>query len=158
MDTLPWYRQFWPWFLFGLPGIVVVAGLSTWWIAERGSDHLVADDYYKDGLAINREIHKQQNARQLGLTARLHYADGILEVELGGNSKAPALILYMSHPMDARADFSLSLPRIEQGLYRTRLEPPSFPRWLWQLEPAGPDYEGAWRIDGELVLNDANAS
>ena len=33
----PWYRQFWPWFLFGLPGIVVVAGLTTWWIAAHNA-------------------------------------------------------------------------------------------------------------------------
>ncbi|MFT7320700.1 FixH family protein, partial [Congregibacter sp.] len=33
----PWYQQFWPWFLIALPGSVVIAGLSTLYIANRYS-------------------------------------------------------------------------------------------------------------------------
>ena len=32
-DTLPWYRQFWPWFIIALPATAVVASLATVWIA-----------------------------------------------------------------------------------------------------------------------------
>ena len=42
-DTQPWYRQFWPWFLISLPASVVVAGLSTLYIANRHADDLVVD-------------------------------------------------------------------------------------------------------------------
>ena len=59
MDSQPWYRQFWPWFLIALPATVVVAGLTTWWIAAHKADSLVVDDYYKEGLAINRQLRKQ---------------------------------------------------------------------------------------------------
>ena len=34
-DTVPWYQQFWPWFLILLPASVVVAGLTTLVIANR---------------------------------------------------------------------------------------------------------------------------
>ena len=70
-DTRPWYRQFWPWFLILLPASVVVAGLSTLYIANRHADDLVVDDYYKDGLAINRQLEKKQRANVLGITAQL---------------------------------------------------------------------------------------
>ena len=41
LDTTPWYRQFWPWFLIVLPGSVVVAALTTVYIANKGAfcDH-----------------------------------------------------------------------------------------------------------------------
>jgi len=67
-DTQPWYRQFWPWFLILLPASVVVAGLTTLVLANRHADDLVVDDYYKDGLAINRKLEKQQRADQQGIS------------------------------------------------------------------------------------------
>ena len=60
-DTLPWYRQFWPWFLICLPGSVVVAALTTMYIAHKGADDLVVDEYYKEGLAINLSGLKMTN-------------------------------------------------------------------------------------------------
>ena len=40
-DTLPWYKQFWPWFIIALPASAVVAGLYTLWIAMQTGDSLV---------------------------------------------------------------------------------------------------------------------
>mgnify|MGYP000916835605 FL=1 len=45
----PWYREPWPWLLMSGPGLVVIAGVVTAWIAFSGADGLVADDYYKQG-------------------------------------------------------------------------------------------------------------
>ena len=42
---LPWYKQFWPWFLILLPGTAVVATLYTVVIANQYADDLVVDDY-----------------------------------------------------------------------------------------------------------------
>jgi hypothetical protein len=28
-DDKPWYKQFWPWFVFALPAIAVIAGITT---------------------------------------------------------------------------------------------------------------------------------
>ena len=65
MDSQPWYRQFWPWFLIALPATVVVAGLTTWWIAAHKADSLVVDDYYKEGLAINRRCGSSSRIRSM---------------------------------------------------------------------------------------------
>jgi len=62
----PWYRERWPWILMSCPAIVVVAGLGTAAIAVATADPLVTEDYYRKGLAINREIacaHAQADIR-----------------------------------------------------------------------------------------------
>ncbi len=33
LDTQPWFRQFWPWFIIALPAAAVIAGFTTLWIA-----------------------------------------------------------------------------------------------------------------------------
>jgi hypothetical protein len=71
MDSTPWFRQRWPWLLIAGPAIVVVAGIVTIWLAIRSDDGLVADDYYKQGLAINQVIGRAERAQALGLTAKV---------------------------------------------------------------------------------------
>lgn len=151
-DTAPWYRQFWPWFLIALPASVVVAGLTTWWIAERGADHLVVADYYKEGLAINRELEKEQQAQRLGLSAEVEMDAGMVHVRLTGDSEPPALRLLFAHPLDAGKDFELVLPRTGPGLYTTQLQQALEHRWLWRVEPLQVDLRTPWRIDGEITF------
>ena len=55
-EPTPWFRQFWPWFVFGLPGIVVIASLITVYIAVSHPDPLVDGNYYKHGLTINEKL------------------------------------------------------------------------------------------------------
>jgi hypothetical protein len=33
LDTAPWFRQFWPWFIIALPSAAVIASFTTLWIA-----------------------------------------------------------------------------------------------------------------------------
>ena len=43
-QDLPWYRQFWPWFIIALPAAAVVASFFTLWLAISRPDYLVVDD------------------------------------------------------------------------------------------------------------------
>lgn len=52
----PWYKQFWPWMIMGLPASVVVASIVTYFIALDGIDSVISKDYYKEGLAINADL------------------------------------------------------------------------------------------------------
>ena len=67
----PWYREPWPWILMSGPFAVVVAGLVTAWIAVANDDPLVVDNYYKEGLAINRVLERDHVAAQGGYRAEL---------------------------------------------------------------------------------------
>ena len=62
LDTEPWYRQFWPWALIALPLATVLACTATILIAIHTDDGLVSDDYYKEGLSINRRMREDREA------------------------------------------------------------------------------------------------
>lgn len=148
----PWYRQFWPWFLIFLPGSVVVAAFVTLYIANKGADDLVVDDYYKDGLAINQQIEKQKLARDLGILAHLQYLDGVILVHIEGTQATlPAeLDLLLSHPLEADKDLDVQLLKSGENQYRATLELDAGTRWHWILENKD---EPIWRLDGDLKIN-----
>jgi len=43
-EGVPWYKQFWPWFIIALPASAVVASFFTLWLAISNPDQLVVDD------------------------------------------------------------------------------------------------------------------
>ncbi len=146
-DSLPWYRQFWPWFLIALPASVVIAGLSTVYIANRHADDLVVDDYYKEGLAINRQIEKKQRASELQLSASIQFDINSVTAQVSGSIEDATLLLSLSHPLEADRDFTVSLSRVAPGLYRGALTRSVAPRWHWTLESLDEDQ---WRLDGAV--------
>ena len=153
-DTQPWYRQFWPWFLIALPACVVVAGFSTLYIANRHADDLVVDEYYKDGLAINRQLEKLQLAQDLGIAADLRFEGTSVIVETSGPVDDSGLSLYLSHPLEADRDFRVQLTALAPGFFTARLPDNIEPRWHWRLEAQAPPL---WRLDGVVEPGDIAA-
>jgi len=43
-QDMPWYKQFWPWFIIALPASAVIASFTTLWIAISNPDGLVVTD------------------------------------------------------------------------------------------------------------------
>lgn len=150
-DTKPWYRHFWPWFLITLPACVVVAGIWTAVIASKHADDLVADEYYKDGLAINVQLAKKQRAAELGLSAQLHFSGDLVTVTLSGPVRDSGLRLKLSHPLEADRDFAMPLTRIAPGSYRGSLDAEITPHWHWTLQGLRRD---DWRLDGKVQAAD----
>ena len=142
----PWHRQFWPWFLIVLPGTAVVASLITLVIANRYSDDLVVDDYYREGLAINKELRQQKDAETRALSARFTQEGRQLRVRLQGDVDRPQLRLLLSHPMDSAKDLAVPLQQVSATNYGVRLPEPLKGRWHWRIdEGAG----SAWRLSGD---------
>ncbi|QIB67512.1 FixH family protein [Kineobactrum salinum] len=150
-DTRPWFRQFWPWFLIVLPSVVVIASFYTLYLAILHSDDLVVDQYYKDGLAINRQLEQKQRAATLGITARFTITPQQATVELAGPVASPTLELALSHPMEADRDFGIVLQQVAPGIYSGVLDTPVRSRWHWQLRD--PD-DPTWHLDGVLSAAD----
>jgi hypothetical protein len=150
--SAPWYRHGMPWLLLLGPVIVVVASLATAWIAFSTADGLVAADYYKQGLAINRTLSREARAATLHLSATLRFTDRDIrvviagprdvqkEVPLGG---ATPVLLRITHPTRAGLDRIVPLALAPDGAYvgkRPMLDPG---RWELVLE------SDAWRLTGE---------
>ena len=154
-DKAPWYKQFWLWFLISLPASVVIAGLTTLYIANIHSDDLVADDYYKNGLAINRVLEKNAKAEALGIDAKLHFSEVAeiwqVVVEITGSQPHSALSLSLSHPLEADRDFSVPLRHSEADIYRAYLPSPVAAHWHWIIESKG---STPWRLDGSTENSD----
>jgi len=152
-DNLPWYKQFWPWFLIALPASAVVASLATVKIALHEPDGLVAGDYYKQGLAINEQLARDRNAQFLGLSAsgQLDLESGKLQLTLAGKQPVSVteLTLIVLHPTRAHQDVEVTLRQVAGKKYFegniTRL---SKGNWHLQLQPD----TNSWRIQGRLQI------
>ncbi|MCE1249878.1 MAG: FixH family protein [Comamonadaceae bacterium] len=57
--TQPWWKYGHVWMLIAGPAIVVVAGFVTLWLAVRQPDPVIAEDYYRQGLEINKTLAAQ---------------------------------------------------------------------------------------------------
>lgn len=154
----PWYRHGWVWFLVGIPASAVIAGSITIWIAVTHSDSLVADDYYKEGRAINQRLEKDAQATTLGvsLQAELPRSSGAgqtIYVSFSANPgvNAPeAIRLRLSHPTIDRMDILATLLPTpgSANRYSTELPEIGAGRWYVQLE----DDASQWRVKTTWVI------
>lgn len=143
----PWYREPWPWIVMAGPAIVVVAGAVTTVLAVRSADGLVADDYYKQGLAINRQIERDRGARTLGVQALVQFSEDRTRVRvvLGEGERPAAVKLSLAHPTLAGEDQALVLEGVAPGVYEGAMKRPRQSRFHLKLE----DGAGRWRLAGE---------
>jgi len=150
LQSKPWYREPWPWFLISLPASAVAAGLVTVWIAATSADGLVVGDYYKAGLAINQTLARDDAARALALTATVKSENGVLALALGGRMQAypEQLTLTLAHPPRQGMDQILTLDHTGGGHYRAAL--PLLHAGKWQVQLA--DRDAAWRLGGVLHI------
>ena len=89
-----WYKEPWLLLVVGGPTIVVCASLFTGLLAYRGSDKVVAEDYYKQGLMINKDIQRDARARDMQLAAVLSFNEKgqKILVSLTGRGQLPDTI------------------------------------------------------------------
>lgn len=147
-DNQPWYKEPWPWILMAGPVLVIVAGIITTWLAIRSNDGLVADDYYKQGLAINQQLQRDERAGQLGLRGDLMRSGLALRVMLAGSAQMAqpeTLTLRIAHPTRAGMDQNIELAAEGQGMFSGKLGADISGRWHVVLQ----DASGQWRLQGE---------
>lgn len=147
---MPWYREPWPWLLMAGPAAVVIAGVATLYLAVVSNDGVVADDYYKRGLAINQTLSRDALALQRNYRAQITFAADYGKVTVAFASGAPAreqLVLRIAHPGRLVLDHRLPLTRVAEDRYAAAFPPLTPGRWRITLE----DTSQTWRLVGDVV-------
>ena len=141
----PWYRHLWPWIFIAMLSLTIIAGGVTLWLAISTSDGLVADDYYKQGLGINKQLARSERALALDLNGTMRFTASEIAISLAGRDGAqlpPRLRVVFSHPTRAGLDRAVLLDK-EGPAWRGRFEPLPPGRWIVSVE----DEQATWRLD-----------
>jgi len=147
LDVLPWYKQFWPWFIIALLGSAVTASLVTVAIAVKNADDLVADDYYKVGLAINQRLERRKRATELGISASLAFSGTEVILATENIDHNAALVLELTHPFDANRDLQIYLTSVSRDEFVGKIGHPDNTRWLWSLKDLK---KSDWLVSGQV--------
>jgi hypothetical protein len=138
-EITPWYKQRWPWFIISFPLLTVIAGIITYQIAANKPHSLVKDDYFKQGLAINQTLAKQNRAKDLGLVANftMDKESQILTVKISSTSdrnnfdNIKQLTVSFSHPTMENHDVEVKFSQLTNNEYVAEL--PKLPQSYWHI-------------------------
>jgi len=136
-----WYREPWPWLLMAGPATVIVAGAITAVFAFRSSDGLVADDYYKQGLTINRTIARAEAATRLRIRGEVAFEGGRARASLVSDRLLGDRIRLTLVAARSGADRVAMLSRDANGQYSAAFDLPPAGKWTLVLETA------EWRLE-----------
>lgn len=150
MQATPWYKQFWPWFIFFIPAGTIVACVTLLiYMSDKGPS-MVVDDYYKKGKAINLELSKFDRAKSLYLHADLTIIDGVVKVSFtkGDSLKPAAIKASFYHTTLKDNDVDVMLTPNAKGDYSGVTEALLDSRYTVFLEPIG----GEWKLKENIKL------
>lgn len=168
-DELPWYRQFWPWFIIALPGLTVIAGLVTFWIAVQSSDSLVVSSDVGMDIVTKRHAAAERRAVALGLdaTVNIDLGSGAIIVAMRSTSTdgwPQTLDILFSHPTNAQLDRLITLRAAIPGdsdepRWAGHVVPVPSGRWYLILS-ASDDWRlfGVWNGASSIRLRPPNAA
>ena len=140
-----WYREPYVWLLIAFPLTAVIGGCITAILALESDDGLVVDDYYNQGLEINRVLERDQAAVNQGIEARLQISreQHALRLFLSGNEnfQPPAQVnVSFLHATRSGFDRKILASSKDGNLYQAELPVLVPGRWYIQIETQ------SWRI------------
>lgn len=142
-----WYQEFWVWFIIFLMGAAITACIWTIVIAVSGADQMVSDNYYKDGLAINKDIALDKKAQALHLSASITLNKQHVSVTLS-EPMQDNLLLRFSHPIEKAKDFSIELTHQDDKTFIGTL--PQQINYHWYITLTNNKNE--WRLKSTLNI------
>ena len=150
LDTKPWYRYPWTWFLITVPLLTIIACIVTIVLAVKSEDGLVSDDYYKDGLMINQSLDRDHKAAELGISSfvGLLPGDRSLLLQVNGDNVTLPLKLVFLHATRKEHDQAFEITTLSpEGQARVDIDQLIPGKWYVQLESE----TDAWRLKGQMV-------
>ena len=153
--TPPWYRYPMVWMLIAIPFSAIVMGVIMIWLAVTTDDGLVEDDYYKQGMTINRDLHRDAMALEKALSAVLEMDDseGLVRVNLAFNkgeleTYPDTLQLKLQYATHDHNDVHLVLNHGQGDRYIGMVKQSLIPgKWYLELS------QGEWRLNGSMDVS-----
>lgn len=143
-----WFKQFWPWFLIGLPMVAVVGSISLMFTAIDHKPNMVVDDYYTKGKAINHDFALINRAKALNIHASVIHTGKQLLITLEGVQDKTSISFYLYHPTLAERDISAMLTADANGDYRFQSDHDLTGKWQLRIEP----FDKSWRLQKTIIL------
>ncbi|MBL4712142.1 MAG: FixH family protein [Gammaproteobacteria bacterium] len=117
-----WHRYPMVWMMIAIPFSAVIMGVVMLWLAIDTDDGLVADDYYKLGLEINRVISRDKKATELGLSAVIEFDNDAriirIQFDKGLLEHYPKILpLHLQHATRENSDLVVMLDHGMGDLY-----------------------------------------
>lgn len=149
------WREPMMWLVFGLPAVVVVAGVAM--IPMFGDSQAiedVLDEVHRTGQIQQTDLAPDLRARELNLSAHLLVTGDTIELRpVSGTLPAGEVLeLTLEHPSLATRDLTVQL-QPTQGLWRAQAQLDGTHDWKLALAPG----DGAWRLTGRLAHAEVSA-
>lgn len=157
----PWHKHPLVWMMILIPFSAIIMGVIMIWLAVDTNDGLVADDYYKQGLAINDVISLDKKAAELGLSAviafdnstrviNVHFDKGSLE------NYPKSLVLHLQHATHENSDTTVLLDHGIDDQYIGHLKK-TISEGVWYFEIVDRDgSEAIWKINTRSHVREKN--
>lgn len=161
----PFYKEPMVWMIIAIPLVSVILGIMMITLAVESDDGLVVDDYYKEGMEINRTLARDARAAELELNASIRFspADNRVTLRLTGRPsfEAPQEIkLGFFHATRQDEDQVLSLRRSGNGLYTAPM--PKLIKGRWYVSAGTSEWRLTramyYPVHDALVLNSERAT
>ncbi len=158
LKSKPWYKNPMVWMVIFFPSMAVVGGLITITIAIKTDDGLVVDDYYKQGLQINKVIEFDKNAKDTNLSALVdaNIKTGEILVSLKADSTLEMqkeITFKLIHRTRPGLDQVTTLRQVEGSSsdYRGYIKPPII-EGRWSIQIVSPNN---WRLKQSFTTKSA---
>jgi hypothetical protein len=152
----PWYNYPLVWMMVLIPFSAVIMGVIMIWLAVDTDDGLVADDYYKQGLEINRVIERDKKAAELGLSAIIEFDNStrIIKIQFDKGSLEffpKSLPLHLQHATRENSDITVLLDHGIDNQYIGHVNQ-SISEGVWYFEIADAD----WKLNARSHVRSKN--
>lgn len=147
--AIPWYRQFWPWFIMFPPAAAMAGGFLTLWLALQHADSVLPDRLSRVGLAVQPD----HAVGASGASFTIHPDTGLLHLRLEGDMSSMPLTLRWLHPTLPERDQITVLRPMTPGEYEAQPPPDTLNevRALRLESAAGWVLEGRWQPDASTI-------
>ncbi|WP_413701712.1 FixH family protein [Psychromonas sp. KJ10-10] len=143
-----WFKQFWPWFLIGLPMVAVVGSISLVFTAMDHKPDMVVDDYYTKGKAINNDFALINKATELNISASVEQTGKSLLIIMQGVEDKSSISFSLFHSTLAKNDISAMLTADASGNYMFQSDQDLTGKWTLRIEP----FDKSWRLQKTINL------